>query len=54
MAREHTPRPGVTWERQLAPVEQLVADDAPPPPNRETRRALARQKRRTPKETRRA
>ena len=46
---EHTPRPGVTWERQLVRTEQVVDDDAPDPapPNRETRRALARAARRT-------
>jgi hypothetical protein len=45
---EHTPRPGVTWETELVRVEQLVDDDAPDPtpPNRETRRALARAARR--------
>ncbi|MGW1587295.1 hypothetical protein [Streptomyces sp. NPDC002386] len=41
---EHTPRPGVTWS---STVEQLVDDDAPDPapPNRATRRALARARR---------
>src|SRR5690606_9036828 len=45
---EHTPRPGVTWDTELVRVEQLVDDDAPDPtpPNRETRRALARAARR--------
>ena len=44
---EHTPAPGVTWERQLVRTEMVVDDDAPDPtPNRETRRALARAARR--------
>ena len=45
---EHTPAPGVTWERQLVRTELVVDDDAPDPapPNRETRRALARAARR--------
>lgn len=54
---EHTPAPGVTWERALVRTE-LVVDDPddttvpglndPQPPrlNRETRRALARAARR--------
>lgn len=54
---ERSPRPGVTWERQLVRTE-LVVDDPddtsgpdmnlphPPRPNRETRRALARAARR--------
>jgi hypothetical protein len=43
---EHTPAPGVTWEQHLVRVEQLVDDNAPDPapPNRATRRALARRK----------
>ncbi|MFI5687858.1 hypothetical protein [Streptomyces sp. NPDC051636] len=41
---EHTPRPGVTWQTRI--VEQLVDDTAPDPkPNRATRRALARTRR---------
>lgn len=45
---EHTPTPAVTWERQLVRTEQVVDDDAPDPapPNRTTRRALARKARR--------
>jgi hypothetical protein len=43
---EHAPAPGVTWNTELVHVEQLVDDDAPDPtPNRKTRRALARAKR---------
>ncbi|MFF9088619.1 hypothetical protein ACF1BE_19745 [Streptomyces sp. NPDC014991] len=45
---EHTPRPGITWATELARTERLVDDDAPDPapPNRATRRALARARRR--------
>lgn len=45
---EHAPAPGVAWEQRLVRVEHLVDDDAPDPtpPNRETRRALARAARR--------
>jgi len=45
---EHTPAPGATWEQRLARTEQVVDDDAPDPapPNRATRRALARAARR--------
>lgn len=45
---EHTPRPGVTWGTALRRVEVVVDDDAPDPapPNRATRRALARARRR--------
>lgn len=45
---EHTPRPGVTWQTELARLEQHVDDTAPDPapPNRATRRALARAARR--------
>ena len=45
---EHAPAPGVTWERQLVHTETVIDDDAPDPapPNRETRRALARAARR--------
>ncbi|MEX3101218.1 MULTISPECIES: hypothetical protein [unclassified Streptomyces] len=41
---EHTPRPGATWETHLVRTETVVDDDAPDPapPNRATRRALAR------------
>lgn len=61
MGREHSPRPGVTWDRELVrqeiyigldkvPTEETLAfsDDlaAPPQPlNREQRRALERAKR---------
>lgn len=46
---EHTPRPGITWQTVLGTTgEQHVDDDAPDPrPNRVTRRALAKRKRRT-------
>lgn len=45
---ERAPRPGVTWQTELARTEQHIADDAPDPtPNRATRRALARKARRT-------
>ncbi|WP_198520552.1 hypothetical protein [Kitasatospora sp. CB02891] len=48
MTREHTPRPGRTWETTVRPLEQLVEDGQPEPrPNRETRRALTRQARKT-------
>jgi hypothetical protein len=44
---EHSGRPGVTWQTELARTEQHVADDAPDPtPNRATRRRLARAARR--------
>jgi hypothetical protein len=45
----HTPAPGATWETRLIRTEQLVDDDTPEPapPNRATRRALARAARRT-------
>jgi hypothetical protein len=45
---EHAPAPGVTWNTRLVRIEQLVDDDAPDPspPNRQTRRALARAARR--------
>jgi len=43
---ERAPRPGVTWETALVRTEQLVDDTAPDPrPNRQTRRALARARR---------
>ena len=45
---EHTPRPGITWDSTVVwSGEELVDDDAPDPapPNRATRRALARAKR---------
>lgn len=46
---EHTPRPGVTWQTTVGWTgEQHVDDDASDPrPNRATRRALAKRKRRT-------
>jgi hypothetical protein len=43
---EHTPKPGATWDTVLVRTEQHVDDDAPDPqPNRATRRAHARAKR---------
>lgn len=46
---EHTPAPGVTWDTVLVRTEQIIDDDAPDPtPNRKTRRALARAKRKQP------
>ena len=45
---EHAPRPGVTWSTTTVGTtgEQLVDDDATDPrPNRATRRALARARR---------
>lgn len=51
---EHTPRPGATWQTVLVRVEQHVDDDSsgpdmnqplPPRPNRATRRALNRARR---------
>ena len=59
MTREHTPKPGVTWEQHLVRTETIVdrsPDDTstpgmneplPPQPNRKTRRAQARKARRT-------
>ncbi|MEU0991098.1 hypothetical protein [Streptomyces sp. NPDC005953] len=45
---ERAGRPGTHWNTQLGSLgEQLLADDAPDPqPNRATRRALTRRKRR--------
>jgi hypothetical protein len=45
---EHTPRPGITWDTRLVRVEQHADDETPDPapPNRQTRRALARAARR--------
>ncbi len=45
---EHTPRPGVTRQTELARIEHIVDDDTPDPapPNRATRRAAARANRR--------
>jgi hypothetical protein len=40
---EHSPQPGVTWNTHLVRTETVIDDDAPDPqPNRATRRALAR------------
>lgn len=41
---EHTPRPGATWQTSLVRTEHVIDDTAPDPapPNRATRRALAR------------
>jgi hypothetical protein len=46
---EHTPAPGVTWQARLVSTgEQLVDDTAPDSrPNRATRRALVRARRKT-------
>ncbi len=42
MTREHTPRPGTTWETVTRPVEHVVQDGQPEPrPNRAARRAAA-------------
>ena len=45
---ERAGRPGVTWETTLVRTEQHVDDETPDPapPNRATRRALARAARR--------
>lgn len=45
---EHTPRPGATWNPRLARTEHVIDDTAPDPapPNRATRRAIARAARR--------
>jgi hypothetical protein len=54
---EHTPAPGVTWERVITRTEVVVDDPnatsipgmndpLPPRPNRETRRAMQRAARR--------
>ncbi|MEU8920369.1 hypothetical protein AB0D10_05435 [Kitasatospora sp. NPDC048545] len=46
MTREHTLRPGITWDPTVIRVETVVPDDTPDPrPNRATRRALRRAKR---------
>lgn len=43
---ERAGRPGVTWQTELVRTEQVVDDGAPDPrPNRATRRALARDRR---------
>lgn len=48
MTREHTPKPGATWETRLVRTETVIPDDAPDPrPNRKIRRAMARAARRT-------
>lgn len=45
---ERAPRPGVTWQTAVVRTEQHVDDTAPDPtPNRATRRAIQRAKRRT-------
>lgn len=46
---ERAPHPGVTWQTELVHTERIVDDDAPDPapPDRKTRRALARKARRT-------
>lgn len=51
---EHTPRPGVTWERVIARTETVIDDDAPDPvpTNRAARRALARERRKRTGSTR--
>jgi hypothetical protein len=48
VTREHTPRPGVTWNTELVRTETVVDDDAPDPepPSRKTRRAQKRAARR--------
>lgn len=62
MGREHTPKPGVTWDRELVRQEVYIGLDQVPtdatvefsdqlatpplPANREQRRALERAKRR--------
>lgn len=45
---EHAPRPGVTWNTTLVRTEAVVDDETPDPdpPNRATRRAVARTARR--------
>ncbi len=45
---ERAGKPGVTWQTELARIEHIVDDDTPDPapPNRATRRALARAARR--------
>ncbi|MFH8380666.1 hypothetical protein ACH4E7_06950 [Kitasatospora sp. NPDC018058] len=49
MTIEHAPRPGLTWWTTVDQVETVVTDTTPEPepprPNRATRRALARAKR---------
>lgn len=62
MAREHSPRPGVTWERELRRTEAVTNDDGQtdtsgpygnqsqsPRPNRATRRAIKRANRKDSK-----
>lgn len=45
---EHAPRPGVTWQTTIVRTETVIDHDAPDPapPNRATRRAIARAARR--------
>lgn len=46
MTREHSPRPGASWETQPVRTEQVVEDGQPEPrPNRAARRAAARRRR---------
>lgn len=43
---EHPGRPGITWDTILTSTEQHVDDDSPDPrPNRATRRAMQRARR---------
>lgn len=43
---EHAPKPGVTWMTSTVWTETVIDDDAPDPkPNRATRRAIARARR---------
>jgi hypothetical protein len=47
VTREHSPRPGATWDTRLVRVEQVVDTEHPadPHPNRAARRAAKRAKR---------
>ena len=49
MTREHSPRPGVTWDTQLVRAERIVTDEpqADPAQNRAARRAAKRASRKT-------
>ncbi|NUL14483.1 hypothetical protein [Streptomyces lunaelactis] len=40
-------KPGARWDTELRTTEHVIDDDAPDPkPNRETRRAIARRRKR--------
>lgn len=46
MVPEKSPKPGATWNTTVVRTEHVIPDDAPDPtPNRATRRAAARARR---------